>query len=701
MRDLFPHRARRWTHAALLLGCGLVAVAAPWLVEWGWPRLLEPVELWTVDVRFRLRPPLPVAAPSPEDGKSDAVAIIDYDDAAARRYGLGRWPWDRRVHAQVVRWLHEWGARAVLMDLVFEHPVREVEDRALAQATAEAGNVFYPVLIHLGREAAGNLGSPEIPPAHLFRPGSAPAGALPAADAWSLPLPLLAERAAGFGHIRRAVDSDGILRRLPVAYRTPNGFIPALSLAVALRHLGVDPATVRIEPGVALRFAVRGEEVAVPVDRQGRMWINYAGLWGKRFLHFPYSWMLEQAAEPEGRAELAALFKGRSVVVANLTTAAGDQGPVPFQQNFVFSEMHLHVLNMVLTRQFLRDATPREALLLTALPALALTAVALVGGPAVILPSFLAALGAMLLAAQRAFDGGVVVPAVPPAIALVAALVLLLAARFLIVDRERWRFLSVLGSCLPPQTIREIRHNPHRISDLLAGRRRELTVLFADLRGFSTWCMTAQPLVVQQLLHEYLSAMSTVLRQAGGTLDKYMGDGIMAFFGDAEPEDDTDAEARVARNAANAVRAALGMQRQMATLNERWQGRAVPSGKPMLLRIGVNTGEVTVGNLGTSYLWDYTVVGPEVNKAQRLESAADPGGVLLSGRTYRLARAQGLLPEDLPRVTRTLKGLGEESDLYAVAPDMVSRLVERLPPAPAAADQGGAAGRRWWRRAAT
>jgi len=223
--------------------------------------------------------------------------------------------------------------------------------------------------------------------------------------------------------------------------------------------------------------------------------------------------------------------------------------------------------------------------------------------------------------------------------------VLLLATRFFIVDRERLRFQSALSACLPPQTVREIRQIPQRIPRLLAARRRELSILFADIQGFSVFCKRADPLETQRVLREYLTAMTETLRAHGGTLDKYMGDGILAFFGDAEPEGggEEEEEARVERHAANAVRPGLGMQRKMAELNTRWQGQGRES---HLIRIGINTGAVTVGNLGTEHLWDYTVVGAEVNKAQRLESAAPPGGLLLGRRTYALARGQGILPGD-------------------------------------------------------
>jgi adenylate cyclase len=128
---------------------------------------------------------------------------------------------------------------------------------------------------------------------------------------------------------------------------------------------------------------------------------------------------------------------------------------------------------------------------------------------------------------------------------------------------------------------------------------------------------------------------------------------------------------RVERQAANAVRAGLGMQKKMAELNVAWQRQGQELHR---IRIGINTGVVTVGNLGTEYLWDYTVIGQEVNKAQRLEQAADAGGLLISQRTYALVKKQRVLPDGLPPKVVTLKGIGDEGNLYAVSPEMVAQL---------------------------
>jgi len=154
-----------------------------------------------------------------------------------------------------------------------------------------------------------------------------------------------------------------------------------------------------------------------------------------------------------------------------------------------------------------------------------------------------------------------------------------------------------------------------------------------------------------------------------------VGDGIMAFFGDAERDVDGEQqeEEHAERHGANAVRAGLAMQKKMGELNANWMSEGQ---EPHLIRIGINTGELTVGNLGTEYLWDYTVIGPEVNKAQRLEHAAEPGGLLLAERTYTLARKHGVLPHKLSARTITLKGIGREPHLYAVSPAIVAKLIK-------------------------
>lgn len=682
MRTFTLHRDWQWADAAFLVACSLVAVALPLLLDLAWPALFEPVELWTVDLRFQIRPSIPVAR-DPEQPQSHVLAAIDYDDRAAHDYGLGRWPWDRRIHAQVIEFLRKSGARTVMVDLLFTHSSSNPEeDKALVDATRRAGSVIYPLVFRPVREGDPAEVARFPAPRHLLRADVSGFGELPAVGELTMPLPGLVETAVGLGHIQRTPDRDGVLRRVPFVYQVHGGFVPSLALSAALRHLKADPASVRIERGREIRFKPRaGEEVVIPIDAEGRTWINYAGPWGSRFIHYPYSWLLGQMRSERGRAKTFGLFKDKTVVVSNLTTGSGDRVAMPLEGDFPTSEIHLHLLNMLLQRQFLRDATSLETALSLVAPVVLLTGAALVGGPVVIIPAYMLVLTGYLYMLKEAFAEGVILPAVDPILAMTFGLILLLTTRAFLVDRDRMRFQSVLGGFLPPQTIKMIRENPRRIPGLLAGHTRELTIFFADIKGFSVFCKRADPLQIQRVLRDYLTAMTVILRTHGGTLDKYMGDGIMAFFGDAEPEGggENTEEARVQRHAANAARAGLAMQKKMLELNLRWLSQGQET---HLIRIGINTGFVTVGNLGTEYLWDYTVIGPEVNKAQRLESAAEPGGLLLSRRAYALARTCGVLPADLPAKTVALKGIGEEADLYAVPPEMIAQLTQSEPVLP-------------------
>jgi adenylate cyclase len=677
-RLLLPHRIRHWGHGLLLVGCGLLAIVLPVALNGICRGCLETLELWTVDLRFQHRSPLSVAGDQPQL-KSAGIAVIDYDDRAASDYGLGRWPWDRRVHAQVLDWLKTAGARVILVDLIFDRTaVDAAEDRALANSTAQIGRVFYPVILQpaVGPQDRARSHTLSLPAAmrHVWPTPETGTRAMPAGYRVIWPFTDLLAGAGGIGHVQRTPDRDGVLRRIPPVFATADGIVPALSLAAALRYLDVDSASVRIEPGKALTFTRRdGVKTVIPIDTQGRMWINYAGPWGKRFPHYSYGWLREQMEQPDGSEALREWFGDKAVILANLTTGSADQGATPLEQEFPLSEVHAHLLNMIVTNQFLRDAGPREAAAAVVLPTAGLTGLALLGGVGLLLPSYLVLLFVGMLVANKVFPGGVILPVAEPVIALSLALVLLLAARFVLVDRERMRFLAVLGAVLPPHTIRAVQESPERMAQLMAGRRKELTLLFADLQGFTEFCRTADATGVQQVLREYRAELTDILRAHGGTLDKYTGDEVMAFFGDAEPEDGDEQEdsARVARHAANAVRAGLAMQRAMQRLNEQWRARGWGT---HLVRIGVNTGHVMVGNFGTASLWQYGVVGSEVNKGKRIENAAPPGGIALAPRTYALARAENVLSSNLQPTQVALKGFEGDDELFLIPPGSLDGL---------------------------
>src|SRR6266545_5226705 len=199
---LFKKQTWHWPHIAALIICGIASLLIPILIESFWPRLIEPIEFKAVDVRFTHRPLAAVLEPVPSpDGSaqtvSNSIVALDYGDRASRQFGLGRWPWDRRVHAQVFDMLKKAGARSVLVDIVFDHPVKDpAEDRALIEATRQAGIIILPVVF---RETDGS-GTDEFftkAPRHLIHAEVEGFGYLPGVGELSLPLPGLVEAAVG------------------------------------------------------------------------------------------------------------------------------------------------------------------------------------------------------------------------------------------------------------------------------------------------------------------------------------------------------------------------------------------------------------------------------------------------------------------------------------------------------------------------
>ncbi len=267
---------RRASHLYAIILSAAISAGAVWSLMNLFPSVFEFLELKTVDLRFRNRGPIPT---------EKSLVIIDYDDEAASEKKLGRWPWDRRVHARVLDWLREWRARTVVLDLLFSFPSRDPkEDEALVIASSRSGNVIYPFAFRLAGKRLFRAELPKEAKRFLLQPDVEGTGGIPGAKGLVLPLSDLMKTAAGLGHVLRTSDPDGVLRRLPLVFAVKEGFVPALALTAAFHSLGVDPNSIVIQRGKGIRFKPTDKpEVLIPMDSQGRVWINYAGV-GERGL---------------------------------------------------------------------------------------------------------------------------------------------------------------------------------------------------------------------------------------------------------------------------------------------------------------------------------------------------------------------------------------------------------------------------------
>lgn len=666
----FRHRNFLAALLPFLVGTGLIL-----LFRFFAPDVFLSLELKTFDQRFRWRGPISFWP---------KLVEVNLDSDSAKKYvpeDRRPWPWPRQMHGGLVDILTGLGARAIIFDIWFPNP-RPNEDKPFIESVRRSGRVYLAVGLPPPRKGEPLLESPESwrqsllrfsPTGYVGAPKAGPDTSFHTFDA-------LSAATKGIGHINRTTDIDGILRRLPLLVETREGFYPGLAFSAALDLLGADRNSLDVEWGRAITLKTKGEgapkTIRIPVDSKGRMVVNFTGPWGHApSRHISYMEVVESVKTPEGKARLRKKIDGAAVVVANLTEAAQDRGPTPYDPDYLFGEMHLNVLHTILSGQFIRDFATGSwrhdagVALVNALALLGtaglLTLLTVAVGSSLIVVFGVAIEAAYFFAAQYAFSAyGVVLPLLAPLGATFITLLLILVRRFGIAEAESRNFAQMLGLYFPPILIEG--YAQKREGLLRWQERRELSVLFSDVQGFTAFSDREDPAEVQRVLGEYLDAMTDIVFENGGTLDKFMGDGLMAFFGvnfgrTAPDEED----AMIRQGAVAAVKAALDMQRKVRALNQKWANEGRQSHR---IRVGINTGFVTVGNMGGARRMDFTVLGSEVNKAQRFESNAPPGGVLLGKKTYFLARES--LPADIQnRITEksiSVKNIDQPIEVYEI-----------------------------------
>jgi adenylate cyclase len=459
----------------------------------------------------------------------------------------------------------------------------------------------------------------------------------------------------GSGHVNAEPDRDGVNRRVAIVLPAADGWVPGLALAAACEALGVAPSSIEVVPGSSVRIpgarmragAVR--DIEIPVDRANRMIVNWTGGWGDAFPHYTAAGLLDAAGDADRRDEFRRELEGARVIVGDVTTAGGDHGPTPFEQVYPLAGLHANVLNGILTARFLRPQRWYESALASLVFAAAL------GACFALLRPFAATASALVCGVAMAglqfallVTLGVMPRLAAPALGLAFGAVGANAVRYLQAERERIAARLRLERYFAPQLMAKILKAPQV---LVGAEQKTLTVLFSDIAGFTAWCSRQPPAAVHATLNEYFEEMTAIVFRHEGTVDKFIGDGLMAFFGDPLAQPD---------HALRAVRAAVEMQQAARRLRAAWE----PSGRlPLAIRVGINTGEVIVGDMGSRRITAYTAIGAAVNLAQRLEANAPVGGILVS-EPVRRAAGDGVPMR--PRGRITAKGIAEAFEVWEV-----------------------------------
>jgi adenylate cyclase len=639
---------------------------------------LRILETGALDLRFRLRGARP-------PGSEVAVVLVDDRSLAA----LGRWPLSRHLFAQAVRDIDQAGAKLIVFDLLFAEPdqplSKDLRDKAEAAASRLSDPADAPVRAALDRLAredpdgdfaaaihqsakvllpfAFSFGgkTEEQPPDYLSdqayqqfdKSSIEPIFPLEPRSAVT-PIAPLAAAAAGFGHVNISYDRDGAPRYDYLALPFNGDFLPSMPVRAAAAYLGVPWDQVGLGLGTGVRIGSR----QIPTDRAMRLVVDYLGPRGT-IPTYSFIDLLDGKLPAEKLA-------GRIVLVGASFIGIADTNPAPFDNTPIpGTERMATIIDSLIAGNFIQENPfPWPIVVLAAVMALAV----LIGVAIALLPTRLAVLSAaapLVLwsgAGQVAFDHGLWLPMTEPLIALAATSLSVLLFRYGFVDLQRRRIQLAFRHYLAPDLVTRLAANPQQLR--LGGETRTISIMFSDIRGFTSISETfkSNPEGLSRLINRgFLTPMTRLIMAHQGTIDKYMGDCIMAFWN--APLDDP-------LHAGHACASALAMLGELDRINVQLKKEAKAEGRdfhPIHIGVGINTGDCVVGNMGSDERFAYTAMGDAVNLASRLEGQTKTYhvGVILGEATRDAAPEWATLELDLIAV----KGKREAVRIYALVGD--------------------------------
>lgn len=676
---LRPFRLNKQSRATFLISAAICAASVGLYASVYWRLHLNPIlqflaniELKTLDTRFQMRGTRP---PGP------AVVIVAIDQRSEDV--LGRWPFPRSYFAQAVDFLRAAQARVIAFDINFPQPdansglealraVQKDYDRHVSstlrtpafeaelkskQAAADNDQQFANALSHYGNAVLGytavsqeetksqnaerlkdflNILSFQAYPQIIHRE-YVPNAPLPYAAGISPNLPEFAAKAKNFGFFELDPDPDGVNRRVPVvlSFQFQEGLYPSLDVAAVLAYtnLSLDQVELIFSP-IGVDKLVLGNRT-IPTDRQGYVQLDYDGPQGT-FPTFSLADVVQRRLSPE-------LFRGRLVLIGPTVLGISDMAITPFPpKQFPGVEIHANVIDDILYQHYIRRGLGEKLadvafLLLFSLGAGYLFSIFSPLRATVLLLGSLFLyfdLTYYLFAYHRMWVADFF-----PMTTLASTYAGIVSYRFFFEEAEKRRVRTAFSQYMHPALIREMLSRPGSLR--LGGEEKELTAMFADIRGFTTLSEGLAPSHLVDLLNEYFSEMTEVIFKNWGTLDKYIGDAIMAYWGAPYPQTD---------HAIRACRAGLEMFQTLERLQAGWKARGMAR---VDMGIGINTGNMLFGNMGSRRRYNFTVIGDSVNLASRLEGTNRQFGtnIIISEGTFLQVKDQVVVRElDLLRV---------------------------------------------------
>jgi adenylate cyclase len=639
---------------------GLALVASFTLLRATDPPLLRQIRDITFDEYQRI---------TPRKFENTPVRVIDIDEASLREFG--QWPWPRDRLALLVQRLSDMGAAAIAFDVLFAEAdrlsprsiMRDVagidptllsrlpdNDQLFAQAIADK-----PVVLGFGLSMDGSY-KPPVKAGFAFT-GESPFNAPPRMTAATPVRPQLQINATGLGHISLNPGTySATVRRVPLLLSDGEQLYPNLALEALRVAQGASTYIVAAAPDIPDTLtSIKVGDFVVPVTSSGELWLYTSPDIADRYIS------AGKVLAPDGLApDVAAAVQGSIVFVGTSSAGLQDIRTTALGENVPGVSIHAQTVEQILSGHFLSrpDWADGMEILLIAVLGTCLVIVTTFVSPAVGLAWGLIVTALAFASSWFAFSRwGLLFDPLAP---IVAASIIHFAAtsfRILVIDRERREVRKAYGQYLSPSLLHRIEHNPDALR--LGGDDRELTVMFVDVRGFTTLSERLQPAEVVRFLNTLLDALSRHVVANEGTLDKFIGDSIMAFW---------NAPVDVADHPAKAVRAALAMRETLATLNAT-DAFGFGEEYQVGIGIGIHTGLACVGNMGAESRFNYSAVGDAVNVSARIEGCCKEVGfdILVSETTaaalphFALLDAGSLGLKGKSTLTRLYATLGDET----------------------------------------
>ena len=579
------------------LKAGAVIILAALLFSWGSQAsgLMELYSLKTLDLFFR-HVPLPPASPE------IVLVTVDQPDLDFFKNQGVTWPWPRQLYAPIIEFCQRGGARAVIMDILYTEASSygPEDDRRLAQAAAAAGNVFFAFFLTREEKGPNPEDSALLGKAGLAVTGPPPPDP-PHYRSVITPIAPLVEAARSLGNVASVADGDGTYRRLPLVAPFQDRWLPALAFAAFTRFHPDGPW--RFEQGSLVQGHLR-----LPLDDRGQFLLKFRGP-SRSHRRFSAANMIKseyQCKHGQAPVYAPADLAGKWVIVGLTAPGLFDLKASPVSAVYSGAEIHATLLDNLLKGDFLKTVPPWGVWAWTLiLTGLMVAAVLYAPGLTFVLGALVILTVINLGVAVFAFMGSWWLDPILPDETLTLAFILAAAYSYATEGRKKLAIRRMFAQYMSEKVISHLMQHPEKLK--LGGERRRVTLFFSDLAGFTTLSERLDPETVVSLLNDYLSRMTEIILEEEGTVDKYEGDAIMAFWG--APLDQGD-------QACRACRAALSQQTALKELNQQFAA----SGLPVLTnRIGLHTGDAIVGNLGSEKRFDYTVIGDTVNLASRLE----------------------------------------------------------------------------------